>query len=102
MALNSAQVDALVAAGCFTLGKIRVHNIRKGFDGCEPSHFTGVASTNPNGEILSEPRRVLFSNLGDDGRVIMRSNDIIGTFLGSFSPDEFKLPELSEVANVKA
>lgn len=46
-----------------------------------PNCFKGSALTNPSGKTLSKPRSVYIRLLMHEKRVIIRSNDITGTFL---------------------
>lgn len=95
MILSTKKVDALINAGSFKIGKIKVQGLRK-----SPSLgynvLFAVVTTNPEGKIQRRPMPVILRNMwgaNEPGKLIMRGNDILSRFMGAFSPDDFEISE---------
>jgi|AntDeeMinimDraft_4_1070355.scaffolds.fasta_scaffold20626_1 hypothetical protein len=103
MVLSRTQVRTLLKAGSFTVGKIKVVNVKPDKVEGGTARFFGLAVTNPSGDALPEPQAVVFNNAGDPehpGKVVLCGNDILYKCLGvytadefKYTPDEFKLPD---------
>jgi hypothetical protein len=96
MVLSRTQVRTLLKAGAFTVGKIQVVNVKADEVEGGTARFFGLATTNPSGEPLSKPQPVVFNNVGDPecpGKVVLCSNDILHKCLGTYTSDDFKLPD---------